>query len=423
MKEEVKVPSVGESIMEGVLIAWLKDTGDFVKDDEDLYEFETEKASIVVPSPFEGRLEILVEEGTEVEVGQVIATIDTSGKPEEKDEKLDKKEKEEEKQQKEKEPDKEEKPEKEKKDKKEEVKEKKKPAPEGDLSPAARRVAEEKGIDTDSIEGTGRDGRITKEDLLKAEGGDEKPKEKPDKQKNTEQEEPEGNYRTEKMSLVRKSIAKHLVASRQEAAHLTTFNEINMEHLMELRKKYQDEFQKKNDIKLGFMSFFVKASVEALKAFPMVNARIEGENIVYYEFYDIGVAVSTDRGLIVPVIRNADTLSYAEIEHELADLADRAKQRKITLPELQGGTFSITNGGIFGSLMSTPIPNHPQPAILGMHAIQERPIADNGQVVIKPMMYVALTYDHHLIDGREAVSFLYRIREYIEDPERMLFKI
>ncbi len=420
MKEEVKIPSVGESIMEGVLIAWLKQTGDFVKEDEDLYEFETEKASIVVPSPFEGRLEILVDEGTEVEIGQVVATIDTSvktGKKEKtgqapEEEKIE-----------------ETKPEPaETEEARERPDEDARPAAakvsDDTLSPSVRRIAEERNIDVSKVKGTGKDGRVTKEDILRVEVADEE-KEKPGKEVKGKAAPKESGEktRTEPMSQVRKSIAKHLVASRQEAAHLTTFNEIDMENLMVLRKKYQEEFTRKNGIKLGFMSFFVKAAVEALKEFPVINGRIEGENIVYYQFYDIGVAVSTDRGLLVPVIRNADDMTFAGIELALADLAERAKNRKIQLPELQGGTFSITNGGIFGSLMSTPIPNHPQPAILGMHAIQERPVAENGQVVIKPMMYVALTYDHRLIDGREAVSFLFRIKEYIEDPERMLFHI
>jgi len=423
MKEEVTIPSVGESIVEGVLMAWLKENGDYVKESEDLYEFETEKASVTVPSPFEGKLEIIVQEGSKVSIGQVVATIDTgaeAGQGKEKkgevpDQKRAKPE-----------------PASEKKAKtggeKKAVKEEKKEPPSETLSPAARRIVEEHDIDLAGVKGTGKDGRITKEDALAAAG--QKPQEKASGE--TKQEErpvpdesgQEGApARRVAMSTFRKSIARRLVAARQEAAHLTTFNEINMEKLIEIRKAHQKHFQEKYGIKLGFMSFFVKASVGALKEFPVINARIEGDEILYYDFYDIGVAVSTDRGLMVPVIRNADALTFAEIEKKIADLAERARDKKITLPELLGGTFSITNGGIFGSLMSTPIPNHPQPAILGMHAIQDRPMAVDGEVKIKPMMYVALTYDHRLIDGREAVSFLYRIKEFIEDPEDMLLNI
>ncbi|TAL37749.1 MAG: 2-oxoglutarate dehydrogenase complex dihydrolipoyllysine-residue succinyltransferase [Spirochaetes bacterium] len=418
MKEEVRIPSVGESIVEGMLMTWYKAQGEHVELDEDLYEFETEKASVTVPSPFAGVLEILVEEGSKVKIGQVVAMIDTaaaSGKsatvrdeassapgprasaPEKMKEKPSKA-----------------------------------PAPEepakespGPLSPAVRRVAAENEVDLSAVRGTGKDGRLTKGDVLEAAG--EKPvmRDREDAPRATDavSRGTPGGTRREALSPIRKSIATHLVAARREAAHLTTFNEINMELVIELRKKHQEDFEKKYGIKLGFMSFFVKAAVEALREFPVVNARIEGEEIVYHDFYDIGVAVSTDRGLIVPIIRNADAMGFADIEKKIADLAARAKNKKILLAELQGGTFSITNGGIFGSLMSTPIPNHPQSAILGMHAVQERPIAVRGEVKIKPMMYVALTYDHRLIDGRDAVRFLVRIKEYIEDPERILLYI
>jgi 2-oxoglutarate dehydrogenase E2 component (dihydrolipoamide succinyltransferase) len=423
MKEEVTIPSVGESIVEGVLVAWLKETGDYVKESEDLYEFETEKASVTVPSPFEGKLEIVVQEGSKVSIGQVVATIDTEAKAEEA---AGKKAKEPERKKAEPAPTPQKKSESagEKKSGKEETKE----PPAEMLSPAVRRIVEENDVDLAVVKGTGKGGRITKEDALAAVG--QKPVEKaavetkhaesPAQEKSGQDGAP---ARKVAMTTFRKSIAKHLVTARQEAAHLTTFNEINMEKLIEIRKAHQPHFQGKYGIKLGFMSFFVKACVGALKEFPVINARIEGDEIVYYDFYDIGVAVSTDRGLMVPVIRNADTLTFAEIEKKLADLAERARDKKIALPELLGGTFSITNGGIFGSLMSTPIPNHPQPAILGMHAIQDRPIAVNGEVRVKPMMYVALTYDHRLIDGREAVSFLYRVKEFIEDPEDMLLNI
>ncbi len=412
MKEEVKIPSVGESIVEGVLVTWYKKSGEYVKMGEDLYEFETEKASVTVPSPFMGQLEILVQEGAKVKIDQVIATIDTAVKPDTVKTPV---------------------------------------APAGDvspkeksaapgpraaeekkasaetMSPSVRRAVAEYGVDAAQVEGTGKGGRITKGDVLRT--LEQRPEEKK-APKTSPSERPEAGGIVQDEALMervpmtpfRKSIARHLVEARQNAAHLTTFNEINMDSLIEIRKKHQAHFEKKYGIKLGFMSFFVKASVEALKEFPMVNGRIEGDDILHYKFYDIGVAVSTERGLLVPVIRNADALSFAEIEQKIADMAERAKSKKIELSELQGGTFSITNGGIFGSLMSTPIPNHPQPAILGMHAIQDRPVAIQGEVRIKPMMYVALTYDHRLIDGREAVGFLKRIKEYIEDPEELLLK-
>jgi 2-oxoglutarate dehydrogenase E2 component (dihydrolipoamide succinyltransferase) len=415
MKEDVKVPSVGESIVEGVLMTWYKKSGDHVITGEDLYEFETEKASVTVPSPFEGILEIIVQEGTKVAIDQVVARIDTGAgiAPGQKGmEKIPNKKIEAPR------------PAQEKKAKAEKAAEKQPKFPES-LSPAVRRVVREQDIDVTGIQGTGKNGRITKDDVLKS--IEQKPKEQiseemphTDLQGTREIKDEDALVKRVEMTPVRKSIARRLVAARQEAAHLTTFNEINMEILIDIRKKHQKVFEKRYGIKLGFMSFFVKASVEALKEFPVINSRIEGDDIVYYNFYDIGVAVSTDRGLLVPIIRNADTLSFAEIEEKIADLAERAKNKKITLPELQGGTFSITNGGIFGSLMSTPIPNHPQPAILGMHAIQDRPVAIQGEVKIKPMMYVAVTYDHRIIDGRDAVSFLFRIKEYIEDPEELL---
>jgi len=280
------------------------------------------------------------------------------------------------------------------------------------LSPAPRRIVEEEGIDPTTIKGTGKDGRITKGDLLSS--LEEKPNESEGAQE----------VKRIRMTEIRKTIARRLVLAKSEAAHLTTFNEVNMEAVLDVRKKYGEEFAQKYSIKLGFMSFFVKAAIAALKEFPLVNGRIEGDEIVLPDFYDIGIAVSTERGLLVPVIRNADSLSFAEIEAKVADLAVRARDKKLTLDELQGGTFTITNGGIFGSLLSTPIPNHPQSAILGMHAIQKRPIVVEGdRIVAKPMMYLALTYDHRLIDGREAVLFLVRIKEHIEDPEKLLLEV
>ena len=379
MNEYVTVPAVGESIVDGVISVWYKKSGDYVKAGENLLELETAKASVAVPSPFEGRLEIMVKESETVSIGQKIAKIETgiaqsvpvaptapvapsapaaaaaAAKP---------------------------------------------------LSPAARRIVEEKGIDAGMMKGTGKDGRLTKGDLIASVSSVEAPAaDRPIVRK--------------PMSLIRKTIADHLAVARREAAYLTTFNEIDMKKLMEIRALHQTDFTEKHGVKLGIVSFFIKAGIAALMEYPAVNGRIEGDDIVTYGFYDIGVAVSTERGLLVPVIRNADQLSFAEMERKIADLGERARNKKISLPELQGGTFSITNGGIFGSMMSTPIPNHPQPAILGLHAIKDRPVAIDGQIAIRPMMYVALTYDHRLIDGREAVGFLSLIKELIEDPDKL----
>jgi 2-oxoglutarate dehydrogenase E2 component (dihydrolipoamide succinyltransferase) len=417
MKENVIIPAVGESIVEGVLVEWFRDTGDHVRIDEDLYEFETEKASVRVPCPYEGILEIIVPAGETVSVGQTVATIDTevgdtaavkdssteaSSLPP--------------------------------------VKTPASPAklPKGDtpasgeirLSPSVRRMVEENDLDITGINGTGKGGRITKADLSAAASGGEKKKDERagmapvmnDMKGAAGIGETQRGVTRKPMSPIRKSIAAHLLSARREAAHLTTFNEINMERLMVLRDQHQERFVKRHGVKLGIMSFFIKAVIAALAEFPIINSRIEGDDVVTCHFYDIGVAVSTDRGLLVPVLRNANTLGFAEIEEKIADYAERARNKKIQLPELQGGTFSITNGGIFGSMMSTPIPNHPQPAILGLHAIKDRPIAVAGKVEVKPMMYTALTYDHRLIDGREAVTFLFRIKELIEDPEKLFLE-
>ena len=417
MKENVIIPSVGESITEGVLAAWFKETGDHVRLDEDLYEFETEKASVRVPCPYEGTLKIIVPEGETVSVGQTVATIDTdvSGTDAEEDSAPESTS-----------PPAEETPAVSKELPKEDTRDN------GDdrLSPSVRRMVEENNLDITGITGTGKDGRLTKADLSEAAAVGE---EKKEKRAGTAEEsremkgaagpgEAQRGVSIKPMSPIRKSIAAHLLSARREAAHLTTFNEINMERLMVLRDQHQERFVKRHGVKLGFMSFFIKAVTAALMEFPIINSRIEGDEIVTCHFYDIGVAVSTDRGLLVPVLRNANTLGFAEIEEKIADFAERARNKKILLPELQGGTFSVTNGGIFGSMMSTPIPNHPQPAILGLHAIKDRPIAVDGKVVVKPMMYTALTYDHRLIDGREAVTFLFRIKELIEDPEKLFLE-
>jgi 2-oxoglutarate dehydrogenase E2 component (dihydrolipoamide succinyltransferase) len=393
MKTDVTVPAVGESITKGFLGTWMAASGDLVREGDDLFELETEKATVAVPSPASGVLEIIVASGTEVAIGQVVGRIETEA-GERADEHAA--------------PEKEPSPEKEREPEKEKPKTPKArdslTETEPPLSPSVRRIVEERKIDPGTIKGSGKDGRITKGDLIEPQPETE---EKPETKRIP-------------MSQIRKTIAKRLVQSRAEAAHLTTFNEVDMGAVIELRKKYGEDFSARFEVKLGFMSFFVKAAIEALRDFPMVNGRIEGDEIVVPDFYDIGIAVSTERGLLVPVIRNADKLSFAEIEITINSLAERARDKKLGLAELQGGTFTITNGGIFGSLLSTPIPNYPQSAILGMHAIQKRPVVRDDAVVIRPMMYLALTYDHRLIDGREAVLFLVRIKEHVEDPQKFL---
>ncbi|MCI0700182.1 MAG: 2-oxoglutarate dehydrogenase complex dihydrolipoyllysine-residue succinyltransferase [Planctomycetia bacterium] len=410
--EQVKVPQVGESITEGTLNRWFKPDGAYVKADEPLYELGTDKATQEVAAPATGVLEILVKEGETVTVGAVIAKIDTAAtarlpvakpvapkstpsmsKPPEQ------------------------------------------PAPATAIpSPAAKRVLEEAGVNTSDVTGTGPGGRITKGDaILAQETGNRKQETEVRSQKTEERTPPNGppvpaptgdrRITREPMSQVRKRIATRLLESQTTTATLTTFNEADMTAIQELRAKYNERFEKKHGAKLGFMSVFVKAAVEALKAFPLVNARLDGSDIVHQHFYDIGVAVSTDKGLMVPVIRGADQLSFAEIEKKIAEVAKKARDGKVSVADLEGGTFTITNGGIFGSMLSTPILNPPQCAILGMHAIQKRAVVINDQIVIRPMMYLALSYDHRLIDGREAVQFLVRIKECVENPERILFEI
>jgi 2-oxoglutarate dehydrogenase E2 component (dihydrolipoamide succinyltransferase) len=418
MKVDVVIPSVGESISTGIISAWLVKDGDSVENGQDVMELETDKATMAVPATTSGIISISVAAGEEVSIGQVVAVINENAQSEvKKDTELSK------------------------------------PAKEtaekviDDLSPAVRRLVHEYNLDPVSITGTGKDGRITKEDVilfLETSGIDKKDNDTVESDQPSNMKNPdiqtsvntssvsdsklfsvESNSRQTRkpMSQIRKTIAKHLVNAQAQSAHLTTFNEINMEHVIETRNKYKEAFLTKYGIKLGFMSYFVKACCNALEEFPAVNAFIDGTDIVYNNYYDIGVAVSTERGLLVPVIRNADKKGFAEIEQNITELAGKARDKKITLDELSGGTFSITNGGIFGSMLSTPIPNFPQSAILGMHSITERPVAVNGEVFVKPVMYVALTYDHRIIDGREAVTFLQRIKEYIEDPERICLAI
>jgi 2-oxoglutarate dehydrogenase E2 component (dihydrolipoamide succinyltransferase) len=402
MAVEITVPSVGESITEGTIARWLKPNGAMVKANEPVCELETEKATQEVMAPAAGTLSIRVPEGQRVEIGSVIGTIEErspaaapapapvapAAPPPERDGTA--------------------------------------ATPvEKALSPAARQIAATQGIDTTQLTGTGRGGRVIKEDLLGQRPTLPPPTPEPPAPPPARQAPPTpaGRETRQRMTPIRQRIAARLLAAQQSAAILTTFNEVDMSAVMALRTKYKESFQKKHGIGLGFMGLFVKAAVEALRAFPTVNASIDGDDIVYHNYHDIGVAVSTDKGLMVPVVRDAGNLNLASVEKAIAELAAKAKGGKITVNDLQGGTFTITNGGVFGSLLSTPILNPPQSAILGMHAIQKRPVAVDDQVVIRPMMYVALSYDHRLIDGREAVSFLVRIKECVEAPERLLLEV
>ncbi len=432
MAVDVKVPNLGESISEAIVLEWLVKPGDYVEADQDLVALETDKITMNVPSPSAGVIaELVAAQGAEVAVGAVIARIDASAgegaaapaaveapKPAE-----------------------------------EAAKTEAAPAEKSDgalispaeaaasapaggeaaMMPAVRRLLAEHGLKASAVRGSGRDGRILKEDVLRAVAGAEagggapaaaKPAESKAKPAPSQPSVPAGQReRVVPMSRLRARIAENLVGAQQNAALLTTFNEVDMTAVMALRKRYQEDFVARHGIRLGFTSFFAKAAVEALEAFPAVNAEVRGETIVYKDYYDIGVAIGGGRGLVVPVVRDADRLGFAEFEKAVADLAERARDNKLTMEDLTGGTFTISNGGVYGSLLSTPIVNPPQSAILGLHKIAERPIALKGQVVIRPMMYMALTYDHRIVDGREAVSFLVRIKELVEDPERLLLGV
>jgi 2-oxoglutarate dehydrogenase E2 component (dihydrolipoamide succinyltransferase) len=417
---EVKVPSVGESVTSGVVSAWHKKSGEFVNEGEPLFALETDKVSTDVVAQKSGVLETKVPEGQEVKIGEVIAIINDSKQTGQKK--------------------KEEKP----KDKQPEKKEPElqKPAavaiggdrgrpesttPATALSPAVRRIVEEEKLDPAKIAATGPDRRLTKADVLEA--AEKRPQ--PEQRIETREVEPsadlsavasakaEARFIRKKMSPLRRKIAQQLVMAQHTAAILTTFNECDMSAVQELRRTKQDEFTKKHGIKLGLMSFFVKAAVEALKAVPVVNGRIDGDDFIQNNFYDIGVAVGTERGLVVPVVRDADKKSFADLERDIADYAGRARDGKLKLEDLQGGTFTITNGGVYGSLFATPILNPPQSGILGMHKIMPRPVAVDGKVEVRPMMYLALSYDHRAIDGKEAVTFLIKVKECIEDPKKI----
>ena len=392
---EVKVPQLSESVAEATLLDWHKKEGERVARDENLIDIETDKVVLELPSPTDGVLiKILKKARDAVGSGDVIAQIDTEGKaaavaspPPEK---------------------------------KPAAPEKPKPAP--TVMPAAQKIAAEKGIDTSRIQGTGRDGRVTKADVLEIKTP-RAPLQQPTPPVNIDQLLTGRPEQRVPMSRLRQRVAERLVQSQSTAAILTTFNEVNMAPVIEMRKRYQERFEKEHGTRLGFMSFFVKSAVHALKRFPVVNASIDGTDIVYHGYFDIGVAVSSPRGLVVPILRDADRMSFAEIEKKIADFGKRAQDGKLAIEELAGGTFSISNGGVFGSMLSTPIINPPQSAILGVHLTKDRAVVENGQIVVRPMNYLALSYDHRIIDGREAVLSLISIKEALEDPARLILEI
>ena len=391
MSIEIKVPNLPESVSDATVAKWHKKPGEAIARDENLVDLETDKVVLEVPAPADGVLDnISAQEGDTVTEAQILGML-TEGAPPEAPESPEKHQTSTEQnttQQAE----------------KGESAASAPPAKAGDdLAPSVRKLVSENQLDAGSIEGSGRSGRLTKGDVLKhLSGGGSRPEERV------------------KMSRLRSRIAERMKEAQNTAAILTSFNEVNLQAVMDIRARYKEDFIKRHDVKLGFMSFFVKACCEALRKHPVVNASIDGDEIVYHGFQDIGIAVSTDRGLLVPVLRDVQHMGLADIEHAINDYATQARKGSIQLEDLQGGTFTITNGGVFGSLLSTPLLNMPQSAILGMHTIKERPVAENGQVVIRPMMYIALSYDHRIIDGKDAVQFLVAVKEALEDPSRML---
>ena len=422
MKVDITVPELAESITEAVIGEWLKKPGEWIEDGEQLVDIETDKVILEVTAPQRGELaSISKQTGEQVQSNEVIAVIDTSKKGK-KTAAPGKEQKEKPGTQKNSEPEPADAGSKAAPDSSAPAEE---PVP-SKTSPAVRKLAEDHGVDVRSIKGTGKGGRITKQDVqARIENDRDETAPAADMRVSLQEETEVTETRKDRrvpMTNLRKTIARRLVQAQQQSAMLTTFNEVNMTNIKGLRNKYKEKFEKKHGVKLGFMSFFIKASIEALKEFSIINASIEDEDIVYHDNFDIGVAVSTERGLIVPVIREADQLRFAEIERSIADFASRARSNKISIEELSGGTFTITNGGIFGSMMSTPIINPPQSAILGMHTIMDRPIVQDGEIRIAPMMYLALSYDHRTIDGKDAVQFLVRIKETIEDPARLLLQ-
>ena len=391
MAKDLVVPTLGESVTEATVSKWLKQVGDSVKADEPVVELETDKVSVSVPSPETGVLsEIKIQAGKTVNVGTVLGSIGAGSaavvkkeavktteplKPKIVESSINKKE---------------------------------------ILSPAVKRIVEEKRIDISTISGSGRDGRILKGDLLESMGLPSTP---------SSARLTKGDEERVKMTRLRSTIAKRLKEAQNNAAMLTTFNEIDMSRIIEMRAEYKEGFQKRYGVKLGFMSFFVRSCVEALKAFPIINAEIQQDEIVYKNYYNIGVAVGTEKGLVVPVVRDADELSFADIEKQIIALGEKAKTGQLSIEELQGGTFTITNGGIYGSMLSTPILNPPQSGVLGMHNIVQRAVVVDGKVEVRPIMYLALSYDHRIIDGKDAVSFLVRVKEYLEDPRRLFLNL
>lgn len=427
MAFEVTVPSPGESVSEVIIDSWLVEDGAYVERDAELAEIQSDKAMLSLYAEKAGKISIKVQEGETVEVGAVVAAIDTDAAPEAgggNDQPQSKPEEsspaEASEQQQQQEP---------------QTPEAEKSYASGVPSPAADKHLKAKGLEADEVSGTGRGGRITKGDVLKHEkqpakannGQPKKDSGKKEQQKDTPAAQPMVPFsreeRREKMTPLRRTLGNRLVGVKNETAMLTTFQEVDMSAVMNLRKRYKETFEKKHGERLGFMGFFTKACVQALHEFPSVNAYIDGQEVVYHDYVDMGIAVSTDRGLVVPVIRNAESLQLHQIETEVNRLAGKARENRITIDEMTGGTFTITNGGVFGSLLSTPILNPPQSAILGMHRIEQRPIAVDGEVVIRPMMYLALSYDHRIIDGKESVSFLFRVKEILEDPARLVLGV
>ena len=391
MAKDLLVPTLGESVTEATVSKWLKEVGDPVKADEPVVELETDKVSVSVPSPETGILsEIKIQAGTTVNVGTVLGSIGAGSAGAIKKETVKVSQP---------------------------VKPKIVEAPISKkeiLSPAVKRIVEEKRIDISTISGSGRDGRILKGDLLESMGLPSSP---------SSVRLTKGDEERVKMTRLRLTIAKRLKEAQDNAAMLTTFNEIDMSKIIEMRAEYKEGFQKRYGVKLGFMSFFVRSCVEALKAFPIINAEIQQDEIVYKNYYNIGVAVGTEKGLVVPVVRDADELSFADIEKQIIALGEKAKTGQLSIEELQGGTFTITNGGIYGSMLSTPILNPPQSGVLGMHNIVQRAVVVDGKVEVRPIMYLALSYDHRIIDGKDAVSFLVRVKEYLEDPRRLFLNL
>ena len=402
--KEMKVPAVGESITEVTISAWLKKDGDFVRLDEVIAEVESDKATFELPAEASGILRIIAKEKETLPIGGLICKIEiTEGAPAKNEASPSKSEP------------------------AQASASQKASYASGHPSPAAAKILDEKGIGANQVQGSGVGGRITKDDAQNAQA---KPAEKAQPKTPATSSQAPANVasgsrgeRREKMTSLRKTIGRRLVSVKNETAMLTTFNEVDMKPVMELRGRYKDQFKEKYGVGLGFMSFFAKAVCAALKEFPAVNASIDGDEIIYHDYCDISIAVSTPRGLVVPVIRNVDQLTFSQIESEVVRLATRGRDGKLSIEEMTGGTFSITNGGVFGSMLSTPILNPPQSAILGMHNIVERPVAKNGEVVIRPIMFVALSYDHRIVDGRESVSFLVRVKEMLEDPGRLILGV